>query len=170
MKMKKTKKQNTLSRLSALLLLAAAFLTTIMSCQNGTKYHTYIPVDPDDWKRTDTLVFTLPQALPPSLYLFEIGIRHDDSYLYRDLWLTTGSDTLHLYLADSIGNWKGNGIGNIRLFTAPVRPLHSPHDSLHGIRIRHIMRDTPLKGIHDIGIRISVPSGSHPSGETRTAE
>ena len=88
----------------------------------------------------------------------EIGIRHKDSYLYRDIWLSIHQheqvDTVHLYLANENGNWKGNGIGEMRLYTEELPIQVLPKDSIHTIQITHIMEDETLKGIHDIGICI----------------
>ena len=84
----------------------------------------------------------------------EIGIRHKDSYKYRDIWLTINTDTLHLYLADSIGNWIGNGIGDTRQWSAPIHLKMLKQDSIRKLRITHIMQDNPLKGIEHVGIRI----------------
>ena len=89
----------------------------------------------------------------------EIGIRHKDSYLYRDIWLSIAQqeqvDTVHLYLANENGNWKGNGIGEMRVFTTDNLPIRiCSKDSIHTIKITHIMEEDTLKGIHDIGICI----------------
>lgn len=161
--MKKRNKQTEPSYIHTSALLLTALMLITASCQDNTIYHTYHPVNAHGWERTDTLVYTLPDPMPVSeSCTFEIGIRHNDSYHYRDLWLAMDNDTLHLYLADSIGNWKGSGIGNTRLFTDTIRPARSTQDTLREIRIRHIMQDTPLTDIRDIGIRITLPSDPHP--------
>ena len=125
------------------------------SCQENTYHYSYQPVCPTGWKNTDTLTYRLNTPLPENqAYGFQIGIRHQDTYHYRDLWLTVNQDTVHLYLADSTGNWLGNGIGELRQAVFPIS--YSPQcDSIREIRITHIMQDNPLSGIHDIGIRIS---------------
>lgn len=86
-----------------------------------------------------------------SRYELSIGIRHLDSYPYRDIWLTLNNDTLHLYLADQEGNWKGEGIGDLRHF------IYTSNSEFHvnpELRITHIMQHNPLFGIHDIGIHL----------------
>lgn len=129
-------------------------LLLTVSCQKNTIYHSFQPVNSTGWNKSDTLTFSLEEAFITSSYQYEIGIRHKDSYKYRDIWLTINQDTLHLYLADSKGNWKGSGIGEIRQLTYPIK-LHSlPQDSIQELRITHIMQDNPLYGIHDIGLKI----------------
>lgn len=150
------KKHRPLSkRISSIWLLSATLLA--LSCQNSTLYHSYRPVPTTGWHRNDTLVYTLPQALPALDCRYEIGIRHKDSYPYRDLWLTINGDTVHLYLADSIGNWTGSGIGEVRQCTFPVRLRPSGQDSVGEFRIMHIMQDHPLTGILHLGLKINTP-------------
>lgn len=130
-------------------------LLLTVSCQKNTIYHSFQPVNAAGWNKSDTLFYSLPEAITSPSYQYEIGIRHKDSYKYRDIWLTINQDTIHLYLADSIGNWEGHGIGEMRQLTFPVQINPSPQDSIKEFRITHIMQDNPLYGIHDIGIRIA---------------
>lgn len=167
------KKQQPISkRICRACLLFITILT--ISCQDSTLYHSYQPVQTIGWDKNDTLVYTLPQALSNQPYIYEIGIRHKDSYPYRDIWLTINQDTVHLYLADSIGNWRGNGIGGIRQSNFPIRLSQPTKDSIKEFRITHVMRDHPLNGILNIGLKIekniNVGYGQHPSEGTQTAE
>lgn len=130
-------------------------LTT--SCQDNTLYHSYQPVKATGWEKNDTIVLAMPQKLISQPYQYEIGIRHKDSYKYRDLWLQINQDTIHLYLADTIGNWKGKGIGNMRQLVFPIRLKSFQQDSIQEFRIHHIMQDNPLLDIHDVGIQIKLP-------------
>lgn len=136
-------------------LIGGLLLLMGFSCQENTLYHSYQPVDATGWSKNDTLVYALDSTLNgKESYAFQIGIRHKDSYPYRDLWLKINEDTLHLYLADSIGQWKGKGIGDLRQLQFPVTLPMEPEDSLREFRIHHLMKDEPLSGISDIGIAI----------------
>lgn len=139
-------------RISKIGLLFITILT--ISCQDSTLYHSYQPIQTTGWDKNDTLVYSLPQALPNQSYIYEIGIRHKDSYPYRDIWLTVNQDTIHLYLADTIGNWIGNGIGEIRQSNFPIQLSSLTQDSIEEFRITHIMQDHPLNGILNVGLKI----------------
>ena len=130
------------------------FWLTVSGCQNKIYYHSYQSASIAGWQKNDTLIFSLPKTINPSDYEFEIGIRHKDTYKYRDLWLTINDDTLHLYLADSIGNWKGKGIGNTRQLTSPWKTNKVYQDSIAEFRMIHIMKDSILHDIQDIGLQI----------------
>ena len=126
----------------------------LISCQGHTFYHSYQPVNTTGWHKNDTMVYTLDAPVINKELTLEIGIRHTDSYPYRDIWLTVNLDTVHIYLTDSKGHWSGKGIGELRSLTHRL-PFCHPKDSIKEIRIAHIMTDNPLTGIHDIGIRIT---------------
>ena len=59
----------------------------LAACQNNIIYHSYAPVPLDGWDKSDTLVYTLPNSIPAGNYEAEIGIRYQESYPYRDIWL-----------------------------------------------------------------------------------
>lgn len=136
-------------------IISGLLLLICFSCQKNTLYHSYQPVNPTGWHKNDTLVYTLDSTLKGNASLtYQIGIRHKDSYPYRDLWVKINEDTLHLYLTDSIGRWKGKGIGELRQLEIPFSKHMEAEDSLVEFRIIHLMKDNPLSGISDIGIAI----------------
>lgn len=135
-----------------LLLFAAA-------CQSNITYHYYQPVDATGWTNSDTLRYTYTPTILPNKQELEIGIRHLDSYPYRDLWLTISQheriDTLHIYLANENGSWKGDGISENRQYSESLSQIDIlPTDSNLVFKIVHIMEDDTLKGIKDIGLCI----------------
>ena len=128
--------------------------STVSACQNNTYYHSYQSASTAGWHKNDTFVYTLPDTIYLQDYEYEIGIRHKDTYKYRDLWLMINKDTLHLYLADSIGNWKGKGIGNTRQLMYSWETNQLLQDSIAEFRMIHIMKDSILPDIQDIGLQI----------------
>lgn len=128
--------------------------STVSACQNNTYYHSYQSASTAGWHKNDTFVYTLPDTIHLQDYEYEIGIRHKDTYKYRDLWLMINKDTLHLYLADSIGNWKGKGIGNTRQLMYSWETNQQLQDSIAEFLMIHIMKDSILPDIQDIGLQI----------------
>ena len=105
-------------------LLGISLFLLVCACQHDTVYYTYHPIPNKGWSRGDTLRFSLPDTLTPGTYNLEVGVRHSNKYPYRDLWLeliqyipgekssdswVAKKDTIHLYLANEKGNWKGTG-------------------------------------------------------------
>lgn len=131
----------------------------VTACQSNIAYHYYQPVAATGWTNSDTLHYTYTPTTLPTKQELEIGIRHLDSYPYRDLWLTISQheriDTLHIYLANENGSWKGDGIGENRQYTEFLSQIDIlPADSNLVFKIMHIMEDDTLKGIKDIGLCI----------------
>ena len=144
-------------------------LFSLAACNDDTVYHTYQNLSENGWPKQDTLGYTLPSQLTRHHYSLEIGLRHTENYPYQDIWLEVlypltpdkRPDTLHLKLADKWGNWKGKGTsGNLYQFTFTANePIYlSTADSM--LQIVHIMRDKSLKGISDVGMRLSTFTGS----------
>ena len=141
-------------RYKHLLLFWLLSIFLILACQNNTYYHSYQPINPMGWQKNDTILFSLDSTIThDKTFELQLGIRHKDSYPYRDLWLTINQDTVHIYLADTIGHWIGSGIGELRHLTKYI-PFKPEQDSVKELRIIHIMQDNPLIGIHNIGISI----------------
>lgn len=134
-------------------------LFLLTACQEHIVYHFYQPVDTTGWKKSDTLYYTFTPDIVPDNYLLEIGIRHKDSYPYQDIWLaisqTNHTDTIHLFLSEESGMWKGNGIGENRQFTESIPNIQLfSTDSIHTLSVVHIMENDTLKGIKDVGLCI----------------
>ena len=147
-----------------------AFLFCLfLSCRDAVVFHSYQAVsERSGWERGDSLSFLLPSGLPPRAYTLEIGVRNTDAYPYRDIWLAVvrtvpggtlpvAADTLHFCLADEKGRWNNAGGSGRHYQSAFIcgRPFRVGADSCGGVlHIAHIMRDNPLFGISDIGVRL----------------
>ena len=138
----------------------------LTACHSNTVYHSYQSIPTTGWSKSDTLVYTLPNSIPAGNYEAEIGIRYQESYPYRDIWLgvshntedtlTYVTDTLQLFLVDEAGNKTGNGLCGLYQCNLPYKafiPIRT-EGSARTFRIVHIMTDNPLTGISDIGIQL----------------
>lgn len=139
-----------------------AICAILASCSTNTVYHRYYPIENNEWKRTDTIFFTLHDSIGYGTYNTKIGVRHTVSYPYRDLWLTVSLpnkekiDTIHLYLANERGNWNGNGTASGYYQYETEGPIfHYKENSDSVIKVSHIMKGFTLPSITDIGISIS---------------
>lgn len=119
----------------------------------------YTNLPDEDWRYGDTLTFT--PFHPDSICRgrIAIGIRHSNSFPYRDLWLETSvtdrgkvrKDTLSIPVADRFGRWHGQGIGASFQITDTVL-LPFDHTSGSPVKVRHIMRNDTLGGISQVGV------------------
>lgn len=143
-------------------IISILFTIILYSCTTNTVYHKYNTIQEETWNREDTLYFTISDSIESGTYNTEIGIRHTASYPYKDLWLSVvtpnrdKADTIHVYLTNDRGNWNSNGsTGGYFQYSVSGIDLNyrSSADSI--IKVCHIMNDNHLKGITDIGIKIS---------------
>ena len=153
-----------LNRLTSKITVCLLLLFT--ACQENIIYHSYQPIQSEGWYRNDTLTYTFYSPIAvENIREWQVGIRHLDSYPYQDLWIGIipiaqdsltqyQTDSIHLYLADSYGNWIGTGIGELRQFTQTNLFKPEKSDSIIGFKIIHLMQDNPLPKIYDIGLRI----------------
>ena len=93
-----------------------------------------------------------------------IDLRHDATYPFSNIYLfvdftfpngKTNRDTLACELADAQGNWLGSGPGHVLdhriVWHDDARfPLQGPYS----VRVVHAMREDPLQGVTDVGLRI----------------
>ena len=120
-----------------------------------------LPAD-EGWAYGDTIFFvtdTLESV--PATGTLEVAVRHNNTYLYRNLWLeisypgpdsVTRRDTVNLELADVYGRWHGHGFGASYQFAAPIgHPVTLAPGSRVGVS--HIMRVDTLTGLEQIGIK-----------------
>lgn len=148
-------------RLMFILLLVAGFT----SCTQADLYERLKNVPGGEWKAGEKLSFSLLVEDTTIGYNLFASVRHTNLYPYRNIWLRMGlqmpgADTttyqdFELPLADN-EKWLGTGLNDVydrrvRLFGAPQR--FSKTGTVI-FTLQHIMRDDPLPGILQSGIRL----------------
>lgn len=152
-------------------------LFSLIACQpSDTVFHAYLPIRGEKgWNKQDTLVFHLPPRMEPGIYQLEIDLRNTNDYPFRDIWLVVSNnlrdslhyetDSLQCELADATGKWNHNKTAGSFFQSGFLlnRPLtiQVAQDSAC-VRVTHLMRENPLPGITDVGIRLSLTRRIHP--------
>lgn len=143
-------------------------LTTwvLTACDENTVYHSYQSTPPDGWKKSDTLFFNVPVKDSLALLQLSAEIRNESNYAYRNIYLSVShnledstvwkTDTLLLILADKEGKWNGTGWGSLFQSTLPIGSAIVRHPGNYTFKITHGMQDELLKGINDVGVKITV--------------
>lgn len=135
-----------------------------MACTHHTLVHSFRSIPEEGWRRTDTLIFTLPTTLDDAEYALYIDLRLHNRFPYRELWLAVehgvagerGSicDTLCCHLSDQEGKLSGQGINLLQYETrAGTLPLQAGRQTQ--IRIHHLMRRETLPYIIEVGVRVA---------------
>jgi gliding motility-associated lipoprotein GldH len=96
---------------------------------------------------------------------FFVNVRNSGDYEYSNLYLfvkttfpngKSARDTVECILADNTGRWLGSGVGDIIDHQVMYKfKRRFPLTGNYSIDLQHAMREDPLEGILDVGIRIA---------------
>lgn len=116
-----------------------------------------------EWSQSDSLRFYVSIQDTVSYYDVFLELRNNNHYPFRNIWLFINyqtplgeirSDTLNAELADIYGKWYGKGI-NLYSYSFPYSfDIQYQDTGTYIYTIRQGMRQDPLSGISDIGLRI----------------
>lgn len=98
-------------------------------------------------------------------YNVSVVCRHTDGYGYKNLWLLISTrqpgdtaskkDRFELTLQDNSGRWYGTGMDDIWEQRIPLFPnVHFSKTGAYTVVFEQDMRDSLLRGILDIGLRV----------------
>ncbi|MDR2763998.1 MAG: gliding motility lipoprotein GldH [Tannerella sp.] len=146
-------------------LAVAAFSAAFcLSCEDGVFYCQYQLVELE-WSKDKEYYFTCEITDNSVPYHLSIEIRNNNLYPYQNLWLFCAEelpvgpvrrDTVECLLADDYGKWLGHGFSVYHL-SIPFRTHYRfLHKGQHTFSIRHGMRDSFIRGIEEIGLRIEM--------------
>lgn len=143
--------------LSALLLAA---------CRSSVEeYHTFLRPPAEGWTRRDTLPYQLLKEAEDTKCQIDIELRYSSLYPYRSIWLLVAhnekdstvftTDTIECVLTNKAGMFDGAGVNGLYQKRFPLlrTTLKAHTDPI--FKITHYMKDKKLKGIQDVGLRVS---------------
>jgi gliding motility-associated lipoprotein GldH len=141
----------------------SVLLLLLSGCDRHTLLHTYQSIPNNEWNRSDTLLFTLPQAAADVCYTLHIGLRTTQLFPYQGVMLAVEQDCQHptVHREDTVfyrlarpdGNIMSEGI-HYSQSEAVNLPLQLQQGQSCQIRIRHLMQRETLPGIADVGIHV----------------
>lgn len=150
------------------------FLLSFMNFAcDGKLYHSFITLG-GEWAKSDTLDFVCNVQGNVKQYDANIELRCDSYFPYHDLWLrvvalsSSGEsfycDTVKCPVYGSDGSRNGSTIGQLWQLGVSIDAIPAYSGDSLLIRVNHLMNDSVLTGIYDVGIRLSY-SGRHPHAE-----
>lgn len=124
------------------------------------------PIKNEAWAYADTVGVKFTVEDTTKTYNLFLNVRHTGTYAYRNLYVRMhltnpngerGTQVVSFELADASGKWHGKGLGD--LFEYRVKWREGARFKLKGeylVQIEQFMREDPLPGISDIGLRLEV--------------
>lgn len=139
---------------------------SVFSCRQNEVFFQYKNVASKGWGKDSLLNFDIRITDTVNPYNVYVHVRHHGDYPYQNIWLFTQQinpdstlkrDTIEAYLADQYGKWLGTGVGALKEMPIFYRQqIHFPDTGIYRLKIGHGMRDSLLRGIKDIGVRIEL--------------
>ena len=146
------------------LTIAVAAVLVFMGCHERRPYHHYQSVNAPQWAMTDTMRFTQDQIEREGDYTVGVGVRVNDHFAYRNLWLVVEQrskkglvrhrDTVNMILADSKGTWLTQGVV-LHETEETVGKTRLERDEAYEFLVYHIMSKQQLVGVKDVGLSLS---------------
>lgn len=148
---------------AALALLALALHACGPAADSRLLLHRYAEVDASDWHSADTVWFDLPAVEAPTLVCPTLSVRALQSYPYRNLSLRAfvrqkGHKPSSRRVDFSLFAPTDTSAHRSLTFAEASQPLGTlrlqPHKPCR-IGVVHIMRETDLRGVSHIGIKLT---------------
>ena len=137
------------------------FLT---SCDGESVFAGSEAISTGGWEAGESVKFEWQVKDTLTQHDFFIDLRHDQSYPFSNIYLFVDftfpngknlRDTISCNLADERGVWLGTGFGNLVDHRIGFRKSTSfPVAGDYSIEVAHGMRETPLRGMRDVGFRL----------------
>lgn len=134
----------------------------LLSCSNGALVDEFRPVPNQSWNYAFTPEFKVDIKDTHVPYKLKLNLRLTADYRYANLFVLVhqrnsknGSTTkrVELKVADKDGRWLGKGIGSLYSYQIAYNAgYHFPDTGTYYFKIEQNMRDSPLKGVSDVGI------------------
>ena len=152
--------RNLIFKLSILLLV----ISGIISCSHNEIFFEYHSFNNSEWSRENPAVFrvNIEDNLHP--YNLSVELRNNNSYAFSNIWLfveykmpdgISRKDTINAELADVYGKWYGKGLSLYNLSIPYETSYLYPDTGVYVYTIYQGMRENTLKGISDIGFKVS---------------
>ena len=136
----------------------------IISCSHNEiffKYHSFANAE---WNRNEQAVFYVDIEDNSQPYNVSVELRNNNTYPFSNIWLFVDykmpngnrrTDTISADLADVYGKWYGKGMSLYNLSIPYESLVLFPDTGTYTYSIRQGMRENHLKGISDIGLKVS---------------
>lgn len=144
------------------------FVSVFFSCKKENFYHHSERIPSEGWEMGKSYHFEDSlKTDAPEVFKLILNLRHNPNYPYRNLWLylrTSTSDglvrldTINWTIADKNGHLLGSGWGSLYSLSYILPDLAIEDKSStrwFKIDIQNGLKDKYLKGIEDIGVRLS---------------
>jgi gliding motility-associated lipoprotein GldH len=146
------------------LLIPLLALLVFAACDSKRVYDKFESIEENSWKYEDLKNFEFEIQDTSLSYQFYIQTRNTSAYNYSNFYMLLTLETpkgdsseerMNFLLADETGKWLGDGSNG--LYTCKIKvkdTLKFSEIGTYKATLKQDMRDNPLLGIADVGVRI----------------
>lgn len=148
-------------RITLLVLFMAVLLS---ACDQKRVFEGYQTIKDDSWYINQKPSFYVDIKDTVSEHNVYFNVRHTGLYKYSNLFILftiqgpkakAETQRLEFKLAEADGKWLGSGLGDIYSNQIKVmEKIKFPRKGVYSFTIEQNMRDNPLQGVEDIGVRV----------------
>ena len=144
-----------------------SIIVGIISCSHREIFFQYHSFTNAEWDSDNPAVFNVKIEDNSQPYDVSIELRNNDNYPFGNIWLfidyqapdgKSRTDTIGFDLADAQGKWLGKGLSLYNLSMPYKTSVLYPDTGTYIYSIFQGMQEKPLKGISDIGLKVSKKS------------
>lgn len=139
-------------------------VSTLVSCHNSVLKDEFSPIPNQAWNYSVTPSFDVKVTDKDASYRLKVNLRITTDYRYSNLFVLVSqvhpdqrqqTKRIELTVADKDGRWLGKGVGSLYSYQITYdKNYHFPDTGTYHFKIEQNMRDSPLKGVSDVGICI----------------
>lgn len=145
-------------------LLFSLLAFTFFSCDSSRVYEEYYSAGASGWNKDSVAVFQVQISDTTTHYNLLVDTRNLENYPFSNLWMFIDvlspdsvaiRDTMEVQLAYPNGKWTGKGTSGVYENQFMYRRnIFFPKAGNYTFKVHQGMRDTTLKGLKDVGLRI----------------
>ncbi len=134
------------------------------ACDDARVFEDYQTIKDDNWYINQKPTFYLEVSDTLSEHDIYFNVRHTGTYKYSNLFVLftiqgpkakPETQRLEFKLAELDGKWLGSGLGDMYANQIKIMDkVKFPRKGVYSFSIEQNMRDNPLAGIEDIGIKV----------------
>lgn len=137
---------------------------TLTACDKNRVFEDYKTIKNTEWSYKDQPEFLIDIQDTTVGYNLYFNIRNNGNYPYNNLWVRMHiqepskpkrTERFEFTLAEPDGRWLGTGIGDIYSNQILLQEnIRFQRKGIYTIKWEQNMRDEPLIGIEDVGMRV----------------
>ncbi|MFM6954189.1 MAG: gliding motility lipoprotein GldH [Sphingobacteriaceae bacterium] len=148
-----------------LFIVGLGLVFSVFACQNpNVLVDENQSIDQARWTYVKPIKITVPIVDTTAAYAVFINLRHTEEYAYSNIFIRIKQHNPNksqkvwrkeYTLANLEGEWLGTGSGNLLNHQLLLFKNHRfAHAGTYVFELEQNMRDNPLKGVSDIGLRV----------------